>query len=458
MDTLQKRNPELLKDLQHYQETGLQRDERDRCLINALLNLSGQLSFPVQVFPSVIQEYIVRWSGALGCSVDLLAVPLLSIAGAAIGRSGCRLQVNESWTESSCLWTAAIASSGDGKTPALSATANFYVDHQTALMREWEAECRAIRPRPTILLTDTTVESLRADMVGGALLYMNDELSGWCTSMNQYKVGNSDRPAWTSFWSHAAVNVGRCSGRLWIESPFVAVTGMLVPEMAYTLNYRGTNDDGFVHRMLICAPNTSPMVAVPLTVPTDCTTKYKATMTKLFQPGGKVTVDHQTYLTALQWVNDCLYSDVSGLGVPGWKRAKYRKLWNNLWRVALVLHELRRAAGEAVDPAALDRQSLDRAITVIYFFRDHLARVQTHLGREPEDDLDGFWRRFRSKGVITVRDFAHSTSVKKADKVLNIFTCWERRGYGKIEPGDRVDQKRFRFNERKADLDRPSWQ
>ena len=102
MDTLQKRNPELLKDLQHYQETGLQRDERDRCLINALLNLSGQLSFPVQVFPSVIQEYIVRWSGALGCSVDLLAVPLLSIAGAAIGRSGCRLQVNESWTESSC--------------------------------------------------------------------------------------------------------------------------------------------------------------------------------------------------------------------------------------------------------------------------------------------------------------------------------------------------------------------
>lgn len=116
----------------------LKRDARFFTAIEEMMKLSAELPFPIQVYPPVVCDYIRAWSASLLCSHDLLAVPLLAVAGAATGRSGRRLQVKDGWRESSCLWAVCIASSSDGKSPALSAVECFYQDRQKAELLKWQ--------------------------------------------------------------------------------------------------------------------------------------------------------------------------------------------------------------------------------------------------------------------------------------------------------------------------------
>lgn len=306
------------------------------------------------------------------------------------------------------------------------------------------------------MLNDTTIESLRFDLASGPVLYSNDELGGWCHQMGQYKAGNADKPAWCSFWSHKAVSVGRRTESLYVEDPFVAVAGMMVPGSAHELNHRGHGDDGFVHRMLIACPAPSKQGVSPIGVSVELTTAYKQRLSKLFQPptkdGRLLRVEEKAFEKAVLWINNIHSAEVGGPGAPELLKARYKKLVANLWRIALVLHELWRVAGDEgerpADPTVIDGETIERAIAVVNYFKDHIARVQNHLGDAPMDNTDGLLRRFRSLGEITVRDFMLRTTYKTKPKAktMEVFAEWEKRGYGKIEQGKRSDQQVFRFS------------
>lgn len=448
-----------------------EKDCRLSCIAAAALKREAELPFPVQVYPRSIQKYIGAWATSIFCSHDLLAVPLLAIAGAAIGRSGRRLLIKGGWRTSSCLWAVCLAESSDGKSPALRAMDGFYIDRQWEEERKWREAKKLFEsdpkknpdpgPRPVLFLTDTTTEALRYDLMSGPVLYRNDELTAWCHQMSQYKSGNADKPAWTSFWSHAPVSVGRRSDSFTVHDPFVAVTGMLVPESARELNYRGHDDDGFVHRMLISCPAPSPMIFCPVGVPEELTREYKRTMTRLFDPPGEkgklLTVSQKAFDMAAVWCNNVHYAEVAGRGAPVWLQAKYKKLFDNLWRVSLVLHELRRVAeseDERVsddgiipefDPLVMDTETVERAIKVVNYFKEHIFRVQKYLGDSPMDDIEGLYHRFCGLGEITIRNFMLRTTYKDKDRVLGVFSEWKKRGYGESEIGKRKDQIVFKF-------------
>jgi hypothetical protein len=467
-------------------ESDRQLDEEERALVEAdpqfvkLLSLALELAddkqFPLWVFPRFIRDYVAAWSVSLYCSPALLAVPLLAVAGAATGRLGRRLRVKDGWEVSSCLWAVCLAPSSDGKSPALNAVQNFYDDRQDAEMAAWQAEkqahdlepesCPPPGPYPTLKVTDTTLEALRSALAAGPVLYSRDELSAWCHQMGQYKQGNADRPDWTSFWSHAPVHVGRKTTEpVYVKEPFVAVAGMMVPESAPELNYRGHGDDGFVHRILIACPKPSRLVFSTAGVPEELTRAYKARMAKLFEPGesSRLVVAPGAFKTAAIWCNTEHYAEVeAGLThdegrpafrdeVPAWRKAKYKKLWENMWRLCLVLNELWRVAGDDdergdnFDEGVVGGVTLERAIAVVNFFKDHIDRVQEHLGHGEKDDVDAWYDRFRSRGTISVRDFMRSTAVKRRERILGVFAAWEKRGYGRIEDGGQQGRKLFRF-------------
>lgn len=442
--------------------------------------LSGEnrLLFPESVFPPLLRQYIRACAKSICCPLDLLAVPLLAVAGAAIGRSGRRLKVKDGWTVSSCLWAACMTPSSGGKTPALNAVQNFYDDRQDVEYREWQQKKQAYEenrethpppgPYPALKLTDTTIESLRVDLGAGAVLFVRDELGAWCHQMGQYKQGNSDRFDWCSFWSHSAVSIGRKSERVYVKEPFVAVTGMMVPSSARELNYRGQSDDGFVHRMLLAFPDPLPPVATLDGVPDELTTEYKRRMGQLFDPpvegGGTLAFEPAALEMVFGWANTELYPDLSAgdTAVPDWLTSKYRKLFENCLRLCLVLHELWRAAGDGpledwephprdfygqrieFQPGVVDRLTVERAIAVIEYFRGHIDPVQSLLGEEV-DEVDRVHEKFRLKETVTVRQVIHGSSYKTADRVLALFAEWERRGYGSVGAGDRKNQTVFRF-------------
>lgn len=428
-------------------------------------------TFPLHVFPPFIRRYIAACAESIHCPPDLLAIPLLSVAGAAIGRSGRRLKVKDGWTTTSCLWTAVLATSASGKTPALSAVESFYNERQKAEVLRYEQAKEAYEndpksnekpgPYPALKLTDTTIEALRTNLKAGPVLFSRDELGGWCHQMGQYKSGNSDRFDWCSFWSHQDVQVTRKgSDPVYVESPFVAVTGMMVPASARELNYRGQADDGFVHRILLACPETMPPVATQNGVPNKLTLTYKRNMARLFDPpatGGEVlSFEPEASQMILDWANWEHFAELRPISRPGyepppWLVSKYLKLRENCYRLCLVLHELWRIAGpnpgrEDWEPrprdfygkwiefqdGVVDRITAERAIAVVNYFKAHIGAVQSLLGEEI-DEIDRQYHRLRSVGEISKRQLIHRTTWKSSDRVLAVFSEWEKRGYGKIE-------------------------
>jgi hypothetical protein len=478
---------------------------------------AGRLVFPLHVLPPLLRKYITACARSIHCPPDLIAVPLLAIAGAATGRSGRWLKVKDGWLVSSCLWTACLSDSSGGKTPALNAAQSFFDDRQEAEHQEYEEARKAHAedpknnphpgPYPALVLTDTTIESLRSDLASGPVLFSRDELGGWCHQMGQYKQGNADRYDWCSCWSHAPINIGRkTSERVHVKSPFVAVTGMMVPASARELNYRGHADDGFVHRMLLAHLHPSLPVATVEGVPDDLAAEYRTHMAQLFdspaagsevltfEPESAEGRRNGALDMVLRWANDELFYELAPLTypdyvAPGWLQSKYRKLYENCLRLCLVLHEIWRVADgwkereaergtdaddysneltpEEVESVratmadywlnrrdfygtyipfkenVVDRLTVERAIAVIDYFRAHIGPVQSILG-EDVDAVDRLRNKLRGDKPVTVRQVIHQSTYKTAGMVLALFAEWERRGYGTVNH-PRKNQTVFAF-------------
>lgn len=405
-------------------------------LLAALLE-TDRPGFPLHVFPPLLRRYVEAGARSIHCPTDLLAVPLLAVAGAAIGRSGRRLKVKDGWTTSSCLWAVAMTDSSGGKTPALNAVENWYDDRQEAEYLMWKAAKDAHAndpehepppgPFPALKLTDTTIESLRGDLEAGPVLFSRDELGAWCHQMGQYKSGGGgERFDWCSFWSHSPWNVGRKTERVFVKEPFVSVAGMLVPASARELNYRGNSDDGFVHRMLIAYPLAMDPRMTRFGVPDELTAEYKRRMSRLFapSPGGKrvaLTFDEDALEMVEEWANGVLYPQLDG--APGWKVSKYRKLVENCLRLCLVLHELWRVAD--------DSRPLSLAEAVRRARLDEAAGADPDDGPEcsPEELLESsadFWttaRGYYDEDVPFREMVVDRMTVARAIEVVEYFRC-----------------------------------
>jgi hypothetical protein len=74
--------------------------------------------FPLSLFPPIIADYWRAAAESLNVPVDYVAVPSLSLLGAAIGRSRAA-SVKRTYSEPPLFWTAVVAPPGRAKSPAL---------------------------------------------------------------------------------------------------------------------------------------------------------------------------------------------------------------------------------------------------------------------------------------------------------------------------------------------------
>lgn len=152
--------------------------------------------FPLSVLPAILIRFVKDAAGALTCPIDYLAVPLLALAGAAIGSSRV-LRIKGDWFERPCLYAAVIGPPGSAKSPALKLVAKPFYDEQGRRMANyrrrlmgWEEEKeegRGPKPKPsTIYVNDITCEALASilqDNPRGVAL-IRDELTAWVMAMD----------------------------------------------------------------------------------------------------------------------------------------------------------------------------------------------------------------------------------------------------------------------------------
>ena len=236
--------------------------------------------FPVENFPSALRAFITETAASFPVPVDMIGVPVLVLAGAAIGATR-RIRLKAGWEESSALYAAIVAPPGALKSPALAAVAVPVYEKQKQHKKEYEqskqqhegdlalyardlgayqkghSSVPPIKPKPPTLerswTGDTTVERLAGLLSENSRGFpiIRDELSAWVKSLNQYKGGKgSDKQFYLSAWNSAAIAVDRQSKPILIDHPFLSVVGCIPPDVLPDLDDESGREDGFLHRLL----------------------------------------------------------------------------------------------------------------------------------------------------------------------------------------------------------------
>jgi hypothetical protein len=257
----------------------------------------GELpEFPADVFSPRLSNWLSRASTGSGTRLDHIAVPLIGVASALIGKAR-RIQASTSWIEPATLWACVVAPSGDRKTPGLRAILRTldliekenapklqaaHLAHATRkakakeIFKRWKKECAAavkqkpanepspmpidaVEPGdfiwPAIYVSDATVPRLAKLLVvrPRGMLQVRDELSGLFAGIRQQPGARS---FFLESWNGERHVVERVDdGRsVEVENLLVGITGGFQPDkLARTF---AGDEDGMYARFLYGWPRT----------------------------------------------------------------------------------------------------------------------------------------------------------------------------------------------------------
>lgn len=392
--------------------------------------------FPLQAFPEPIQRLVKEGAQALQCPADYLAVPLLVVAGQAIGASRA-VAIKEGHVQRAALYAAVIGPPGSAKTPALDLATTPTHEGDEALFQSWEESRkkhaedmedyesrlkewkkdkvgdRPQQPEKPVLrrlaVNDATAESLVPILQENprGVVLIRDELVGWVQAMNCYREGGkgADQQFWLSAWSGATVVVDRKKthdqGPLRVAHPFISVVGGLTPDKLPTLRgdrpRQRAEQDGFIDRVLLSYPKEPPATGENwLSIHPDTLKAFHDAIQKLrclnmmpILEGAQVKGWRPFVITlstgarqVWEWFTRSNASEINTEGFPQHLRGPWSKLRGYAGRLALILHLLRWACGELQSDdgtTPVDEESMTRAMELVDYFKGHARKVYASM-------------------------------------------------------------------------------
>jgi DNA polymerase III delta prime subunit len=233
------------------------------------------LIFPIDIFPSSIQAYILECNETLDSSIDYMGCSMLWLISVIVGNS-IQIEVKKGWNETATIWLAVVGKAGLGKTPSIHniikplLSANNreiknYIknmekfEYYDSLSKKEQQDHEEIK-RPTksqFIANDITIEALvelhqeNPNSIG----VFKDELAGWFKDMNKYREG-SDLEFWLSTWSGKAISLNRKTAKsAFVDKPLVSVLGGIQPSILNSFYTEDNKDNGFMDRMLLSYPD-----------------------------------------------------------------------------------------------------------------------------------------------------------------------------------------------------------
>ena len=415
-------------------------------------------TFPVEQLPEPLATFVKETARGIGCDESMVALPLLAAVAGAIGNARA-IEAQPGHIQPAVLWTAVVAESGSGKTPAFKAATRFaaaeqkvahdayrvaLADFDAAVMEhdaayaDWKREKGRGGPAPDrpvkpvarrLVVNDVTMEaliSILADNPRGVLVAV-DELAGLVASFDAYKSGGrggADRAKWLSMHTAEPVeNDRKSSGYIHVDSAAVSVTGGIQPGMLARTMTPDNVDSGLLARLLAAMPpkRRKQWQIEPVGFGTMQATKdLFAFLYAMPMPadGPKVldmTPDALEVFRSqfFEQNADEVFSSSGALG------AMLSKADAAVLRLALVVHVSRQAAGPIGD--RVDVESITRAIVLGRWFAREGRRVYQLLlgGRAVDraaDDAAAAERWIEAKGgFASLRDLRKGLSRFRED-------------------------------------------
>ncbi|MGI9253112.1 MAG: DUF3987 domain-containing protein, partial [Thermomicrobiales bacterium] len=336
--------------------------------------------FPSQVFPEAVRRVVEDGAAAMGVAPDLIATPLLAMAGAAVGNCAA-IQIKRAWIERPILWTAVVARPGAGKTPAL-ALARSGIDaleldarerHRLAVNAWVEEGEKGSRPQQEdVFTTDSTMEAVAAMLTRTrGMAMVRDELAAWVHSMDAYRKGG-DRQAWLSLWAGVPPKITRkTSDPIFVLDPVICLTGGIQPDLLGVLIGNPKVRDGMPDRLLISCPETPPRAWTDEDLD-DRSAKRLVALFRMLRDGGRSMVAPLEPDARARWID--WYDQVAREAnqSSGIMEGFLAKAPAQVARLALVLHCLHWPTDIA---RPVSQETMEAAIVVWEYFREHFRRA-----------------------------------------------------------------------------------
>jgi hypothetical protein len=380
--------------------------------------------FPVEALPEPVRGFVVAGAKAIGCDPSYIALPLLSELAAAIGNSR-RICLKRTWYEPSIVWTAIVGESGTAKSPAVElATRPVYAIHRRAMseftveaeryerlkldyerdLAKWKSvkshDDPPAKPAEPILTryvtNDTTVEALAALLQNQprGLLLVRDELAGWLGSFDRYAAkckSGGDVAKWLELFHGHSLTVDRRSARpIYIPRASVSVAGGIQPDALRRSLSADLFANGLAARLLLACP---PRIAKRWTE-ADVTREVEAAtahvIEALYELAPEVGDDGDARPVDLclsasgkaAWLAYFAEHAAEQVDLAGDLAAAWSKLEGYAARLALIVHCVRQAAGDATltAPDAVDEASIASGVALARWFGREAKRVYAMLG------------------------------------------------------------------------------
>jgi hypothetical protein len=355
-------------------------------------------AFPIEVLPGAAGRLVEEGAAALRVAPDLIAVPLLVSAGAAIGRTR-QITLKPGYKQRPNLYGGVVADPGEGKSPARELAMHPLDVLQKEAAERWkqappEVALGGKSKAPTLehyYTTDSTWEALGPMLEHSpGVVLVKDELVGWVKAYDAYRNGRGgDREHWLSAWSGAQLKIDRKTAPpIFVPEPVLCVVGGVQPDKLSQLAAEAGQHDGFIDRILWTYPIPGPGgwsddVVSPRTF-AGIVEQFRA-----LRASGAAPVE--VHLTAeakalwVEWYNDNTWQQQQ---VHGLLRGVYAKAPNQLSRLGLIVHSL-----EDPRSTSLDTETMYAGIRLVEYFIAHARLVLPRFGPMAGPQLEGFLRR-----------------------------------------------------------------
>lgn len=413
--------------------------------------------FPVEALPEPLASFTAETASAIGCDPAYVGLPLLTVAGAAIGTTR-RVELKHNYAAPPILWSVIVGESGTSKSPALRSVLEHVRGRERRLREEhaverrdyelavetyekersaWRGDKKATTDPPErpvepasrrALVSDVTIEALAAKLAdnGRGLLLARDELSGWLNGLDRYANksggGGSDEAFYLSCYNAESHAVDRRTGdrrEIYVPQAALWICGSIQPTILARALGRERRESGLLARLLLAAPPPRPAKWSEAEVSFFVRQSCHDLLDRLYElesdtdddgrPESRlVRLNADAKRAYVAW-HDKHAEEAVELSTDDLKAA-WSKLRETVARVALVFHEVRLAAGGDVEAGYVDAETVDRAIRYVEWQKHELRRCYSLLAesevdraiRQADDRLAAFV--VAHGGTVAVRD------------------------------------------------------
>jgi hypothetical protein len=369
--------------------------------------------FPVEVFPSPVQQVITATNENLNFPIDFIGASLLYAVSVAVGNTHS-VEVKKGFRQSAVLYLAIVGRAGTTKSHPLSFALQPIVSQDKKTYRQYEQQrqdyektarlAKKDREQQVIdepikpiwqkfLLSDFTPEAL-AEVhkfnKRGIGVYV-DELAGWFKNFNRYSKG-SEMEFWLSQWSGKPINIDRKTGEpVFIPLPFISVAGTIQKGILNELAKDSRTQNGFIDRILFVIPDNVqkeywsetdlPSIVsdnweniisnlLNLSVTSDDTLNPSPEVLRFTPEAKKVLFEWQKENTDQS--NEAESEALSGI---------FSKMDMYVLRLALILEMMRFACNESTKEA-VSIEAVQGAVKLVEYFKSSAVKVNSILSND----------------------------------------------------------------------------